>query len=68
MSAVSTIKKLALKAKNPDEYELREAGLHDEDGDLTDDGDELLDTLVAEFFHDKLVEAAKQINAEKSKK
>jgi hypothetical protein len=67
-SATEFVKKRALKLNNPDEFELREAGIHDSCGDLTSDGESLRDQFLEELVHAKLVETAKAINAEKKEK
>jgi hypothetical protein len=64
MSAVSTIKNAALKVKDPGEYELRKAELHDSCGDLTSEGKNVLWQILDEKFKTELVDAAKAINAE----
>lgn len=68
MKAVDTIKKLALQVNNNDEFQLREAGLHDSDGDLTEDGKELMEMYLEKLVLAELVQAAKDINAAKEKK
>ncbi len=68
MSAVDTVKKLALKATNPEEYELREAGLHDSDGEITEEGWQLAKHYLVETVKEKLVKAAKEINEAKKEK
>lgn len=68
MSAVDKVRKLALKTTNNDEYQLREAGLHDEDGELTAEGQELAWVYLDELVKEKLVQAAREINTEKEKK
>lgn len=68
MSIVSTVKKLALKATNPDEAALREACIHDDCGELTNEGILVLRGLMEADYKEKLVEVAKQIIAEQEKK
>lgn len=66
-NAVNFVKKNALRVSNPDEYELREAGLHSDCGELTAEGKDLRDSFLEELVHSKMVETAKAINAEKVK-
>lgn len=68
MNIIQTVKKLALKTTNPDESALREAGIHDECGNLTEEGMEVL-TSVLEAAHTKeLVDIANQVIAERKTK
>lgn len=68
MNIMQTVKKLALKTTNPDESALREAGIHDECGNLTGEGLEVL-TSVLEAAHTKeLVDIANQVIAERKTK
>jgi hypothetical protein len=68
MSAVNFVKEQALKLNNPDEYELRKAGLHNDCGELTNEGEELRDQFLEELVKEKLVETARAINEEKKSK
>lgn len=65
MSAVEFVKKQALKTLKPDEYELREAGLHDDCGELTGEGEALRDMFLEELVLDKMIATAKEINADR---
>lgn len=56
------IKDQALKVSNPDEYVLRQAGLHDASGDLTQEGKDAVMHFAAKFFEPNLVQLAKDIN------
>ena len=62
-SLISKAKKLALKVSNPDEAVLRESGIKDECGNLTEEGKALLlDILVEETaINAKLVSLAKAL-------
>lgn len=66
--AVNFIKNQALKATNPDEYELRQAGLHNDCGELTAEGEALHQEFLRELTKEKMVATAKELNAEKKSK
>lgn len=63
--ALSFVKNQALKATNPDEYELREAGLHNECGELTIEGESLHMEFLRELTREKMVSVAREMNQEK---
>jgi hypothetical protein len=67
-NAINFIKNKALKATNPDEYELREAGLHSDCGELTSEGEALHQEFLRELTREKLVATAKELNEEKKSK
>ena len=67
MSVQSTIKRLALKATNPNEVEKRDAGLKDDCGNLTEAGKEALWGFVEQAYDTQFVQLAKDINAENKK-
>lgn len=66
--AVNFIKTQALKATNPDEYELGQAGLHNDCGELTSEGEALHQEFLRELTKEKMVTTAKELNAEKKTK
>jgi hypothetical protein len=63
--AITFVKNQALKATNPDEFELREAGLHNDCGELTSEGESLHMELLRDLTREKMVGIAKEMNAEK---
>jgi hypothetical protein len=63
--AITFVKNQALKATNPDEFQLREAGLHDSCGELTSEGESLHMELLRELTREKMVGIAKEMNTEK---
>lgn len=65
MDALNFVKKQALKLSDPNEFELREAGLHDDCRNLTSEGRELRDSFLEALVMDKMVETAKAINEAK---
>ncbi len=69
MNVIDSVKKLALKTTNPNEYALREAGFHDECGNLTDAGRELLFTYLEAIpeVNAKFVADANALIADKKK-
>lgn len=67
-SIVSTVKRLTLKLTDPDESILRESGIHNDCGELTQDGKTLLVDLLHSDYKAKLVELGKQIITENNKK
>lgn len=66
-TAIEFVQKQALKLANPDEYALREAGLHDNCGKLTTEGKELRDSFLEKLVLPQMVEVAKQMEADKTK-
>lgn len=63
-NAVDFVKKQALKISSPDEFELREAGLHDNCGDLTTEGRALIDSFLEDLVSAKMIATARAINEE----
>ncbi len=66
--ALDFVKKQSLKLSNPNEFELREADIHNDCGELTESGIELRDSFLESLVSDKLLETAKAINLEKANK
>jgi hypothetical protein len=64
MSVTSTIKRLALKATNPNEVAKRDAGLHDDCGNLTDAGRDALLGILETQVDTQFTQLANDINAE----
>lgn len=64
MNIVQKVKALAL---NADDKLLRKYGVVDTDGDLTDDGIEILNTVLLEQFKSQIVEKVKAVADEEKK-
>lgn len=70
MSILNSAKRLALRLTNPDEAAMRRSKIKDDEGDLTEDGKEIVLNWLAnndEALKAYLADTAKQINAETDK-
>ena len=67
MDILNTLKKISLKASDPDEATLREAGVHDSCGDLTAEGFAVLCVIIEKTIKADMVALAKEIIAASKK-